>query len=123
MKPRHIPTRTCISCRTSDEKRDLLRVVRAPDGTISHDVKGKSSGRGAYVCSTEECINLAKKQKKFERSLKVSAVPAEVFAALLATSSSIVSIAATELKATSTGSDNSVVTNLKSGSAQVTSAD
>ena len=79
MKPKHTPIRTCVACRATDEKRDLLRVVRQPDGAVLHDPKGKLSGRGAYVCARPECIALARKQKKLERSLKVSALPEELF--------------------------------------------
>jgi hypothetical protein len=70
MRPRHIPQRTCVSCRATGEKRGLLRVVRQPDGTVIFDPTGKRSGRGAYVCASETCIALAAKQKRLERSLK-----------------------------------------------------
>jgi predicted RNA-binding protein YlxR (DUF448 family) len=83
MKPKHIPIRTCVACRETDEKRDLLRVVRLPDGSIVYDSKGKLSGRGAYVCAAEKCIALARKQRKLERSLKVDRVPEELFLELL----------------------------------------
>lgn len=84
MKPKHIPVRTCVACRETDEKRDLLRVVRLPDGTVQYDPRGKISGRGAYVCATEQCINIAKKQRKLERSLKMTALPDSLFNELLA---------------------------------------
>ncbi len=83
MRTRHNPVRTCVSCRTSGEKRGLLRVVRQPDGLVVYDMTGKSNGRGAYVCAESVCIALAKKQKKLDRSLKVE-VPAEIFDRLLA---------------------------------------
>lgn len=82
MKPKHTPIRTCVACRATDEKRDLLRVVRQPDGAVLHDPKGKMAGRGAYVCARSECIALARKQKKLERSLKVSVLPVELFGEL-----------------------------------------
>ncbi len=78
-KPRHVPVRTCVACRETDEKRDLLRVVRQPDGVARFDPKGKLSGRGAYVCARPVCIALARKQKKLERSLKIPSVPPDVF--------------------------------------------
>ncbi len=78
MKPKHIPIRTCVACRETDEKRDLLRVVRLPDGSVVYDAKAKAfPGRGAYVCATEKCIALARKQRKLERSLKVDRVSDE----------------------------------------------
>ncbi len=73
-----------MACRTTDEKRDLLRVVRQPDGSVLYDPKGKLSGRGAYVCASADCIALARKQKKLERALKVSGVPEELFTELSA---------------------------------------
>ncbi len=83
MKPKHIPVRTCVACRETDQKRELLRVVRLPDGTVEFDAKGKQSGRGAYVCASKGCIQTAQKQKKFERSLKVTACSKELFITLL----------------------------------------
>jgi len=83
-KPKHIPTRTCVACRAADEKRDLLRVVRQPDGSVRYDPRGKLSGRGAYVCANTACIALARKQKRLERSLKITAIPEELFTELSA---------------------------------------
>ena len=79
IKPKHIPIRTCVACRTSDAKRGLLRVVRQPDGAVVYDSKGKLPGRGAYVCAQSPCIALARKQKKLERSLKASALPDSLY--------------------------------------------
>ena len=53
------PSRSCVACRTSRDKRDLIRVVRAPDGTVRHDPTGRANGRGAYVCRDEACITAA----------------------------------------------------------------
>jgi predicted RNA-binding protein YlxR (DUF448 family) len=83
MRPRRVPIRTCVACRTTDAKRALLRVVRQPDGTVCYDAKGKMSGRGAYVCARAECIEQARKQKKLERSLKVEKIAPELFQELL----------------------------------------
>ena len=83
-KPKHIPTRTCVACRASDEKRDLLRVVRQPDGSVCYDPRGKLSGRGAYVCARPACIDQARKQKRLERSLKITVVPEALFTELSA---------------------------------------
>jgi predicted RNA-binding protein YlxR (DUF448 family) len=73
-----------VACRATDEKRDLLRVVRPPDGVVVYDPRGKLAGRGAYVCAKAACIALARKQRKLERSLKVATVPADLFDALSA---------------------------------------
>ena len=82
MHRKHIPIRTCVACRTSGDKRGLLRVVRRPEGGVVMDATLKANGRGVYVCATEPCINLARKQKKLDRSLKVE-VPPEVYDQLL----------------------------------------
>ena len=52
-------------------KRELIRVVRAPDGQVSIDLKGKAPGRGAYVCRSQACLARAIKQKQLERQLEV----------------------------------------------------
>jgi hypothetical protein len=83
---RHMPIRTCVACRTSGDKRGLLRLVRGPDGIVRYDTTGKANGRGAYVCATESCIGAAKKQKRLDRSLKAAVEPS-VYEALLARAS------------------------------------
>ena len=70
---RRQPVRTCVACRTAGGKRGLLRLVRLPDGAgVALDPTGKQSGRGAYICPTVACIELALKRKAFERSLKAT---------------------------------------------------
>jgi hypothetical protein len=86
MRKRHTPQRTCVACRSTGDKRVLLRIVRQPDGHVLYDPTGKASGRGAYVCASEACIAAARKQKRLDRSLKAE-VPPEVFEALLALAS------------------------------------
>ncbi len=71
MKPKKIPLRMCVGCRESKPKRELIRVVRAPDGSLSMDPTGKKPGRGAYVCRQESCLMRAIKQKQMERQLEV----------------------------------------------------
>ena len=71
MKPKKIPMRMCVGCREMKPKRELIRVVRAPDGTVSMDPVGKKPGRGAYVCRCEACLKRAIKQKQLERQLEV----------------------------------------------------
>jgi len=68
---KRIPQRKCIGCGTSKNKSDLIRVVRSPENEISIDLKGKKSGRGAYICKDEDCLKKAVKAKKFDRSLEV----------------------------------------------------
>jgi len=71
MKPKKIPMRMCVGCREMKPKRELIRVVRAPDGGVSMDPVGKKPGRGAYVCRQEACLMRAIKQKQLERQLEV----------------------------------------------------
>lgn len=70
MKTRKIPLRKCIACHEMMPKRELIRVVRAPDGPITIDLTGKKPGRGAYLCGKVQCFKLAKKSKAFDRALK-----------------------------------------------------
>lgn len=65
--PKKVPMRTCIVCREEKPKRDLLRIVRAPDGEISVDFSGKLAGRGAYVCPDRNCIAKLGKKKLLDR--------------------------------------------------------
>lgn len=55
MTPKHVPQRTCIVCRQVKSKRELVRVVRAPDGSVFVDESGKANGRGAYLCQDRAC--------------------------------------------------------------------
>ncbi len=80
---RPVPTRTCVACRTARPKRALVRVVRAPDGSIGVDPTGKRSGRGAYLCPAAECLRLAERRGSLARALRTT-IPAAVFEALAA---------------------------------------
>jgi len=75
MKVRKIPMRMCVGCREMKDKRELIRVVRSPEGTVSLDPTGKKSGRGAYVCRKTECLTRALKQRQLDRQLDVSLSP------------------------------------------------
>ncbi len=70
MKSRKIPMRMCVGCREMKEKRQLIRIVRSPEGEVSLDPTGKKSGRGAYVCRSADCLKRAIKQKQLERQLE-----------------------------------------------------
>lgn len=69
---KHIPQRTCVVCRTVRSKRDLVRVVRSPEGIVTIDESGKQSGRGAYVCRQQRCWEKALVGRHLERALKSS---------------------------------------------------
>ncbi len=65
-----IPVRMCSGCMQRFPKKELIRVVRGPDGDISLDATGKKSGRGAYICPKAECLKKARKAKRLERALE-----------------------------------------------------
>ena len=75
MKPKKIPMRMCVGCREMKPKRELIRVVRSPEGEISMDPGGKKPGRGAYVCRQEACLMRAIRQRQLERQLEVQLTP------------------------------------------------
>ena len=78
-----IPMRQCVGCREMRPKRELVRVVKSPEGEISLDFRGKAPGRGAYVCKSAECLNKAVRTHALERQLECS-VSEEVFSQLSA---------------------------------------
>ncbi len=75
MKERKIPQRMCVGCREMKPKRELIRLVRGPDGGVSLDPTGKKPGRGAYVCRKTACLQRAIRQKQIERHLETSLTP------------------------------------------------
>ena len=62
--------RMCVGCREMKEKRELIRIVRTPEGEVVLDPTGKKSGRGAYVCRQAECLKRSIRQKQLERQLQ-----------------------------------------------------
>ena len=73
-----IPQRQCMGCRERKNKRDMIRVVRQTDGTVSLDFSGKLNGRGAYVCPDPECLKKCRKTRSLDRCLEVT-IPEEVY--------------------------------------------
>ena len=69
--PKKIPMRMCLGCREMKPKRELIRVVRSPEGEVSLDSKGKMPGRGAYVCPDAQCLKRAVKSKSLSRAFGV----------------------------------------------------
>ncbi|MDD5015611.1 MAG: YlxR family protein [Atribacterota bacterium] len=65
-----IPIRTCIGCQSKKPKREMIRIIRTPDGKIEIDRTGKKSGRGAYLCDNIECLDMALKKNNLNKSLK-----------------------------------------------------
>ncbi|MCQ4921752.1 YlxR family protein [Tissierella carlieri] len=81
MKKKKIPLRKCIACGEGKPKKELIRVVRNNEKEVSIDITGKMNGRGAYICSNLECLELAQKGKKLSRTLEVE-VPNDVYESL-----------------------------------------
>jgi len=77
-KVKKIPQRQCVGCREMRNKKELIRVVRSPEGEISLDFNGKKPGRGAYVCPSGECLKKARKSRALERAFD-TAIPPEVY--------------------------------------------
>ena len=73
-----IPMRQCLGCREMKPKKELIRVVRSPEGEISLDFKGKASGRGAYVCVDPRCLKKAIKARALERAFSAQ-IPQEIY--------------------------------------------
>ena len=71
VKQKKIPMRQCLGCNEHKPKKDMLRVLRTPDGEILLDFTGKKSGRGAYICYDLKCLKKARKSRRIESSLGV----------------------------------------------------
>ena len=87
-RPRRLPQRTCVGCGATGAKRELVRIVRTPEGEVLADPTGKRPGRGAYLCLRPECWQTALKKGRLEKSLKISLAPRDV-ESLLAFASSM----------------------------------
>ena len=72
----HIPIRSCVACRAKFPKRELLRIVRSPDGEVLIDTTGKASGRGLYWCGAGSCLARIRKKGLVEKLLKVKTTQA-----------------------------------------------
>lgn len=70
-----IPLRQCLGCREMKPKKELVRVVRSPEGQVDIDFRGKAPGRGAYVCRSAECLKRALKSRALDRSLGLTLPP------------------------------------------------
>ena len=73
-----IPQRQCMGCRERKAKKEMIRVVRTVDGTVTLDFSGKLGGRGAYVCPDPQCLNKCMKSKSLDRALE-TAIPDVVY--------------------------------------------
>ncbi len=69
---KHVPQRTCVTCRKVKPKRELIRLVRISDGGIEVDASGKKAGRGAYLCRVQECWEIGLKGGRLEHALRTT---------------------------------------------------
>lgn len=76
-----VPLRKCLGCMSSFPKKDLVRVLKTPEGTVVIDLSGKKSGRGAYICKNSSCLKKALKAKRIQSNLEID-IPAEVITEL-----------------------------------------
>ncbi len=77
-KAKKIPMRQCLGCNEHLPKRELIRVVRTPEGEVVADLTGKKNGRGAYLCPKAACLRKAQKSKRLEKALECS-IPDAVY--------------------------------------------
>ncbi|NLI60993.1 MAG: YlxR family protein [Clostridiales bacterium] len=82
MKRRKVPLRMCVGCREMKPKKELVRVVRDPEGEISIDLRGKKAGRGAYICRAPDCLVKTKTNRMLERSFNQK-IPDEIYEKLI----------------------------------------
>ena len=82
MRKRKIPLRMCVGCREMKPKKELIRVVRSPEGEINIDFRGKAPGRGAYLCRDNACFEKAYKNKLLEKALN-KAIESEIYERLV----------------------------------------
>ena len=76
-----VPLRQCVGCREMKSKRDMIRILKTPEGEFMLDPTGRKNGRGAYICRDAQCLEKAKKSKALDRSFRMS-IPAEVYESL-----------------------------------------
>ena len=76
-----IPMRQCVGCGEMKNKREMMRVLKTPEGPIVLDATGRKNGRGAYLCKSLDCLKKARKNRGLERSFQMS-IPDEVYDSL-----------------------------------------
>ncbi|MBQ7038743.1 MAG: YlxR family protein [Clostridia bacterium] len=81
MQQKRIPLRKCTGCGEMKPKKELVRIVKDPEGAISLDRTGKKAGRGAYICPEEACLAAAKKARRLEKAFSCQ-IPDAVYTQL-----------------------------------------
>ncbi len=82
MKQKKIPMRKCNGCGEQKPKKELVRIVKSPNGEVSLDLTGKASGRGAYICNNADCLQKARKSHRIDKAFEI-AIPDEVYEQML----------------------------------------
>lgn len=77
-KVKKVPLRKCLATNQQFPKKEMIRVVRTPEGNVIVDEKGKANGRGAYISRSLSAVDIAQKKKLFDRQLEVE-VPVEIY--------------------------------------------
>lgn len=75
MKQKRVPLRVCAGCQEQKSKKEMIRIVRTPEGAVEVDKTGKKSGRGVYICQNPDCLEKAYKEHRLDRSLKAKVSP------------------------------------------------
>ena len=78
MHVKKTPLRKCTGCGEMKPKKELVRVVRSPEGEVSLDLTGRKPGRGAYLCPSPSCLQIARKARRLEKSFSCP-IPPEVY--------------------------------------------
>ncbi len=78
MQKKKIPLRKCTGCGEMKPKKELVRVVKTPDDKVQLDLTGRVNGRGAYICPNADCLKIARKAKRIEKSFQMQ-IPEEVY--------------------------------------------
>lgn len=78
---KRVPLRKCLGCMSSFPKKDLVRVLKTPEGEVILDLSGKKSGRGAYICKNSACLKKALKSKRIQNNLGIE-IPDEIISQL-----------------------------------------
>lgn len=78
---KRVPLRKCLGCMSSFPKKDLVRVLKTPEGEVILDLSGKKSGRGAYICKNSACLKKALKSKRIQNNLEIE-IPDEIISQL-----------------------------------------
>ena len=76
-----VPTRKCVACGALKPKKELVRIIRTPEGNTEFDPTGRKNGKGAYICNSLECLAKAKKNKNLSKALEAQ-ISDEVYAQL-----------------------------------------